>query len=343
MDFKTLLASAAQAAEREAGREELLSTLPIAAVLDYFGQEGEEGEVILCPLPGHPHREGVERTPSFSIYAGEYKPQWKCHGCGRRGDALDLIRELHVPRLRSGEPLTLAYKILEHVPEARRRTGGEPAVCDHAEMGRILGMSRRLGCVRTQGVYRSLFPAYSEERLDWIEREFSLGILSGTAVIPHLDTRRRLWGIRFRDSDGKRSYPGSRMTQALYGAWRSTWSEFAILCEGESDVWAVSEAYRGMVGVDVFGAPSGAGSLVSADGLEALRGRHVALLFDPDAAGYSGEQAWAKALSGIAASIVHINLPPVDNKYLDARDYIQRRGAEQFREDVRAWARGRNR
>lgn len=341
MDFKTLLASAAEAAKLEEGRSALLADLPLSAVLEHFGHDGEVGEVIPCPLPGHPHREGKERTPSFSMFMGETKAQWKCHGCGQRGDALDLIRALAPGRMAAGAALKLAYELLDNLPAERKRVTYAPVPCDHQEMAKIVGMSRKLGCVSTQGVYRSLFPVASTDALSWIERQFSLGILSGTAVIPHWDQQRRIWGIRFRDADGKRSYPGSRMTHSLYGAWRDHEAEFAILCEGESDVWAVAEAYRTVGGVDVFGAPSGAGSVVSQEGIELLRGRRVALLFDPDSAGYRGEQLWAKALSGIAAEVRHINLPPLDNRYLDARDYIQKRGPERFREDVRKWARTR--
>jgi len=57
--------------------------------------EAETGEAfangkMCCPLPGHD-----ERTPSFGVFRGRDGAQrWKCHGCGRGGDAFALLQEL---------------------------------------------------------------------------------------------------------------------------------------------------------------------------------------------------------------------------------------------------------
>ena len=43
-----------------------------------------------CPFADH-----QDRTPSFSVFVGrDGRSHWRCHGCGRHGDALGLLRQL---------------------------------------------------------------------------------------------------------------------------------------------------------------------------------------------------------------------------------------------------------
>jgi hypothetical protein len=49
---------------------------------------------LLCPLPDHHHS---NYTPSFSIFWADGKQHWRCHGCGRFGDVIDLIGYLNIP------------------------------------------------------------------------------------------------------------------------------------------------------------------------------------------------------------------------------------------------------
>jgi hypothetical protein len=44
------------------------------------------GALIRCPFDDHD-----DRDPSFSVFSGhDGRARWRCHGCGRAGDSLDL-------------------------------------------------------------------------------------------------------------------------------------------------------------------------------------------------------------------------------------------------------------
>lgn len=70
-----------------------------------------EKRKILCPLPGHKH---ANYTPSFSIFFSRGKQYWRCHGCGRHGDVIDLVGYLNVPFYdrKNSEHLKTAINIL---------------------------------------------------------------------------------------------------------------------------------------------------------------------------------------------------------------------------------------
>ncbi len=60
--------------------------LPIDRLLSAYGVKQRPG-AIRCPLPGH-----NDSKPSFGTYDNGRK--WKCFGCGRGGDVIDLIKGL---------------------------------------------------------------------------------------------------------------------------------------------------------------------------------------------------------------------------------------------------------
>src|SRR5690606_9465626 len=86
------------------------------------------------------------------------------------------------------------------------------------------------------------------------------------------------------------SLPGFRYGGLLYGLHRLRAAETpVILCEGETDVWAV--AYH-CPEVDVLGVPTGAGTPPTQDQLAYLHGRTVYVCFDGDEAGDEGAKLW---------------------------------------------------
>jgi hypothetical protein len=61
----------------------------VTAVLECFGLAPRSGK-LRCPFPDHD-----DKNPSFSVFRGrDGRERWKCHGCGRSGDAIALYQLL---------------------------------------------------------------------------------------------------------------------------------------------------------------------------------------------------------------------------------------------------------
>lgn len=73
----------------------------IARLYDISSVLGTDRHKMLCPLPDHTH---TNYTPSFSVFFSDGKQRWRCHGCGRSGDVIDLVGYLHVPGYEHDEP-----------------------------------------------------------------------------------------------------------------------------------------------------------------------------------------------------------------------------------------------
>lgn len=61
--------------------------LPMETVAAYYGYEPNRAGFIQCPF------QGGEKTPSLKIYNG--RRGWHCFSCGKGGDIIDFVRELH--------------------------------------------------------------------------------------------------------------------------------------------------------------------------------------------------------------------------------------------------------
>jgi hypothetical protein len=188
---------------------------------------------------------GDERTPSLHLY----DDGWWCFRCGEGGDIIDLVIQLkHWSWKRSanflteylGESLTLD----EPVQKAER-----PPVPD----------------MRAELLARDVTWTPSHRTLAdrcWPGLDVSHPLVwpcSEGLMIPHVMDDYRVNGIKLRYWDGsKGAVPGSQFTACLYrppGFKRE--SDTTVLCEGESDAWAMASDPKGTW--DVLALPSGAG------------------------------------------------------------------------------------
>jgi hypothetical protein len=214
---------------------------------------------------------GDERTPSLHLY----DDGWWCFRCGEGGDIIDLVIQLkHWSWKRSanflteylGESLTLD----EPVQKAERPPVPDmlPLLCD-----------RRVPCTnRHLGLIEQCWPEIPRTEISrWV-----VGCQEGL-MIPHYYDGYKCNGIKLRYWDGsKGAVPGSQFTAGLYrppGFKRE--SDTTVLCEGESDAWAMASDPKGTW--DVLALPSGAGCW-KPEWVEHLGGRFL-IVMDNDEAG----------------------------------------------------------
>lgn len=134
---------------------------------------------------------------------------------------------------------------------------------------------------------------------EWVATEFKVGVRKGEIVIPHYGPNGELDAAKWRTLDRKPvAFPGSNLV-ALYGAWRDLGRRDVVLCEGESDTWAVAYLLRDS-DVDVLGLPSGVSQKPKPEWVSQLRDRNVTLLFDGDDAGCRAAAQWIGSLSNQA-------------------------------------------
>jgi hypothetical protein len=118
---------------------------------------------------------------------------------------------------------------------------------------------------------------------------------AGVVHVPHaeyVDGSPVVYGIKLRHPDGRKtSVPGSQFTHRLYHptAWTPPRGDTVVICEGESDCWAMWHAAP--TDTDVLALPSGAGAWKDhwLKDLELYRTVH--LCFDND---HAGKQALDK-------------------------------------------------
>lgn len=72
----------------------ILTADEVSRLYDIQGVLGTSRHKLLCPFPDHHHE---NYTPSFSIFWSDGKQRFRCHGCGRTGDVIDLIGYLNIP------------------------------------------------------------------------------------------------------------------------------------------------------------------------------------------------------------------------------------------------------
>jgi putative DNA primase/helicase len=69
---------------------ELLASVSLPELISRYVALKKDGREYKGLCPFH-----AERTPSFTVYAGEDKERFHCHGCGVGGDAIDFIQKYH--------------------------------------------------------------------------------------------------------------------------------------------------------------------------------------------------------------------------------------------------------
>ena len=71
-----------------------LSADEVSRLYDMQSVLGTDRRKLVCPFPDHKH---VNYTPSFSIFFSSGKQRFRCHGCGRMGDVIDLVGYMNIP------------------------------------------------------------------------------------------------------------------------------------------------------------------------------------------------------------------------------------------------------
>lgn len=211
------------------------SMVTLPEVVELLGYEIEGGKI---RPPWNPD----ERTPSCHIYEDHFYD----YATGRHGDVVDFVQAI--------EPEWSVGKVVWRLYFKALRAGREPGDVEVTPVREVVDFTVQLLQYPFWVLYghrwRHLSPpanchAISDEAL----------------LIPHQDED-GVYGVKVRGLDGsKTSWPGSQFTKRLYhpdGYARLPAGVPAIITEGESDCWQVSQ----LVGdrATVFALPSGASS-----------------------------------------------------------------------------------
>lgn len=277
-------------------RETLTRSLDMAALCAVLGIELDSSGMGFCPFHDN------KNTPAFSTFIGEDgKPRFHCHGCGARGDVLDLV----------GLKLNLSYGDALHACVEYAESGlPEPAPRDSEPVDFAPTVDNARSHAAADASLITLFLAERNSPIDpaWLITEFRLGIAGNEILMPHyargVDTPH---AVKRRLPDGKRSLSGSRLRH-LYGDWRDRGRKTVFLVEGESDTWTLAWDMRDAQ-VDVLGLPRGVDANPETEWIDLLRGRHVYLAFDGDDTARRGLKKWAGALLEAADSIHIVHFP----------------------------------
>lgn len=153
-------------------------------------------------------------------------------------------------------------------------------------------------------------------------RSWGVRVSSGLALwAPHWQPHEQtpiVHGIKVRDIFSGQKWsvkPSTYDTLYRNGPMGDGWSEPLILCEGESDCWAMSEMMG--PGYAVVGLPSGAGNVKPEWFADYALDRMWHVCLDPDDAGGRGLEKVQTILNGSGA-LLHIVPPPPAKDIADA-------------------------
>lgn len=280
--------------------------LPIAFVLEKAGVqlEGTGDGVLHACCPFHP-----DSSPSFDVY-GEKLERWGCFPCGLSGDVLDLIMKLNAGMTFPGA-LAWANVALREMADTgwKGPTIGTKKKLDIEAVRARVTASRiaQTGAIDAfleakQGVS----PGLSMDAA-YLREFFGLGEEGANITIPYWDRAHQPVTMKYRTADTKPiSVAGSSFGGVLYAEWLDyDLTKPVVLCEGESDVWAVHHAVSDTHAV--LGLPTGAGSHPKQ--AELLKGRTVLLAFDGDVAGRASRIKWMLALNELGCEVLLVPVP----------------------------------
>jgi hypothetical protein len=290
---------------------QLLKTMvDIVEVAELLGFEPDSNGKI--PSPFNPD----ERTPSCHLYEPDH---WFDFSTGRGGDCIDLVQALQ-------EGCTWGKAV--HLLWTRGlRAGFEP--------GRHTAVAKPepadLWAAWTALPCSTYAPEAWASQLglpaDALNDLADAGLVKCTAAdmfVPHWhpdeDGKPRVRGIKTRALTGaKGSVTGSQYTHGLYeGMYVDHRQPVAVICEGESDCWALSWHWKDDP-VDVFALPGGAG-LWRDEWLETLASyQSIWLAFDNDQAGRQATDKVTRAIGWGRAN--RLQLPGFVNDVREA--YVQ--------------------
>lgn len=268
-------------------REGLKQALPLPVVCAHLGIRLEpQGDRLVARCPFHD-----DSSPSFAVFRlDDDTLRAGCWACDfGPGDIFDVIRAARGCSF--PEAMNLAGEMLDQDP---------PEVPELPEVDREpRDFSQELELGQGRAAVEELLAAKMlDVSVDWLMREWQVHGVRDEVRIPHRDGEGEVLALK-RRSERMDWVPmaltGSRLS-AFYGAWRDKGRAQVVLCEGESDTWAVSWWLRHEA-VDVLGLPSGVSARPRSEWLAHLDGREVTLLFDADDAGRAGARRWAEAIA----------------------------------------------
>lgn len=283
----------------------LKEQVSLAAVVQLHGVElRPEGERLVGLCPFHD-----DNAPSFAVWrlddGAELCGCWACDF--RPGDVFDFIQRFNKISFPKAVQ-TVADYVRDGLPEAPAIPTRDPDA-PLPDLSGIVNTARN----RDLGPLHMLLTSRGiQAPAEWLAAEFRLGVGErGEIVIPHYSREDELRGAKWRTDETKpMSFTGSRL-DSLYGAWRDRGQPRVVLCEGESDTWAVAYALR-TEDTLVLGLPSGVAARPKDEWLDQLSDREVVLLFDADDAGRRGLATWVAALQS-RADILLASLPEGDD------------------------------
>jgi DNA primase len=249
----------------------------------------------------------ADSNPSFAIF-GDKLDKAGCWSCDfRSGDLFDIItRTEHVS---FGEATVIAAAMLEEFErDTWQPTTPVERAYDQAMYQDIARQGWRTALVDRTALDRLVAAKDWEVDPEWLHTEWWVGTVPpATVLIPHLNSSRRVTGVKSRYA-GLPPYAvsGSKFPH-LYGEWRFRRTGLVVLCEGESDTWTGSWRFPT---VDVLGLPTGAGTRPTPLHTALLKqADRCVIVFDGDEAGRLGASRWEPVLKALGVDVRVVDLP----------------------------------
>lgn len=245
-----------------------------------------------------------ERTPSLHVY--EDAGGWWDFSTGEGGDVIDFVMAV--------EECTFSQAVYRLVHKALK-AGREPGDVEKQPVKAIVDFRPRLQEDETYTVNPRNWPGLSPPPN--VAEDYD-----GHLLIPHED-QDGVYGVKVRGRDGSKSaWPGSIFTKRLYdpmgwsddpGSIRATGA--CVIAEGESDCWALSNAFLGTI--KVLALPSGAGCWKDHFLTDLEPFEKIWVCTDNDRAGEAARQKITSRVGHLRAE--QLRVPPL---YGDAREAI---------------------
>ena len=262
-------------------------TVTLVEIVEMFGFEIDQNDKIRPPWRPD------ERTPSCHIYIDHYYD----YGSGEYGDLFNFIKKI--------QPEDDLKTIISAIWNRALRSGREPGDVPPEVPRDIVDFTDEV----------QMYP------LDPVRFPLGIRLDGDTALIPHREPG-LVYGVKTRGPAGKRAWPGSQFTHRLYDphGWNNTHAggmvRDVVICEGESDSWAMDRATSDYV--NVLALPAGA-SAWKDHWLKDLNGYdNVWLCMDNDRA---GDAALTKLTGKIGYE--RARALKVPQLYNDAREAIE--------------------
>jgi len=277
--------------------EQIKSTISIPRVLEELGIELSRDNRTPC------WHDGLDAHTTLSVQVDD--TFFYCHRCGSGGSVIDVVMQL------GSVNFDRAMWKLNQMIRRGDLDIGTIAVAEKQEK-ELLDFSKDYSA--------GLHPASWKSSIAGVE----LGKVYCNASpdmnelwIPHMNED-RIVGLKVRYADGgKGAWPGSVFTSKLFEADYSTGGRAAIICEGETDAWAMNQALdQNNYPVKVFALPSGASTWKDHWATELSPFSEVFLCFDNDDSGRKARDKVGRALKWQSEDLF---VPQLHN---DAREAI---------------------